>query len=69
MTRDELPPFLKTREVCAFLGVSDQFLKEARRKGTGPKFTRISQDCIRYERKALLEWIDARSFASDAEAA
>lgn len=61
MTRDELPPFLTTRQVAEFLNCSLEFLKTARKRGTGPQFTKISPDAVRYARKSLLAWIDANT--------
>lgn len=64
-SRDTLPPNLRTSEVADFLGCSEQFLKQCRRKGTGPEFTKLSGDLVRYPREALLAWIDANTFSRD----
>jgi predicted DNA-binding transcriptional regulator AlpA len=61
MTREELPEFLSTTQVAKFLNCSTEFVKVARKRGTGPKFTRLGPDLIRYPREALLQWIDANT--------
>ena len=50
---------LSEREVSNWLGVSEPTLFRHRR-GTGPKFIRLSERRIAYRRSAIEEWLQAR---------
>ena len=59
---------LKTeRQAAHFLGVTTRALQKWRATGTGPYFVRISSRCVRYRRRDLLNWAEARLKASTAE--
>jgi predicted DNA-binding transcriptional regulator AlpA len=51
---------LTTKQVAAWLGVSDQWLEVGRCKGYGPPYIRLSQRNVRYPRAALLKWLKQR---------
>lgn len=65
---DEL---LNTTAVAVWLGCSTQWLEIGRSKGPtggyGPRFTRVSERCIRYKRGDVLAWLKKRTFNSTAE--
>jgi hypothetical protein len=53
---------LDTREVADWLGVSITWLEKGRsaRRPYGPPFLRLSPSKVRYERKAVKGWLQAR---------
>jgi predicted DNA-binding transcriptional regulator AlpA len=55
------------RQAAAFLGVTVRALQKWRVTGSGPRFVRISSRCIRYRRRDLIAWIEARLKSSTAE--
>jgi predicted DNA-binding transcriptional regulator AlpA len=58
---------LSTREVAAWLGVSDQFLEIGRTRGYGPKFKRITDKMIRYRCGDIIDWLESRTHACTSE--
>ena len=65
MSKLPLPPEdpdLLLDEVGAgtFLGLSQRTMQNFRQKGGGPLFVKISSRCIRYRRRDLTEWVEAR---------
>jgi predicted DNA-binding transcriptional regulator AlpA len=52
---------LTTEQVAEWFGLSTQWVEVGRHKGYGPPFTRISGNCIRYQRAAVREWLGQRS--------
>jgi predicted DNA-binding transcriptional regulator AlpA len=58
---------LSTRQVAAWLGVSEQWLEIARHKGYGPKFMRLSPRRIRYRRDEVLNFLQQRTHARTSE--
>ena len=48
---------LSEREVSNWLGISEPTLFRHRRKGTGPRFIRLSARRIAYRRGAIEEWL------------
>lgn len=47
-------------EAAAFLGMSSRTMQAMRQRGGGPRFVKISARCIRYRRKDLKSWSEAR---------
>ncbi len=47
---------IATEKAAEFLSVSPRLLEKLRREGGGPSFVRISQRCIRYRLKDLIDW-------------
>lgn len=63
------PESLETeREAADFLGVTVRALQKWRATGTGPRFVRISGRCVRYRRRDLISWAEARLKSSTSEA-
>ncbi len=61
------PDSLETeRHAADFLGVTTRALQKWRATGTGPQFVRISGRCIRYRRRDLTDWVEARLKTSTA---
>ncbi len=56
------------REGADFLGVSTRALQKWRANGTGPRFCRISGRCVRYRRRDLISWAEARLKFSTSDA-
>lgn len=56
------------REAADFLGVTTRALQKWRANGTGPRFVRISGRCVRYRRRDLISWAEARLKSSTSEA-
>ena len=62
------PEALNTeREAADFLGVTTRALQKWRTTGNGPRFVRISSRCVRYRRRDLMEWSEARLKSSTSE--
>lgn len=55
-------------EAADFIGYTVRALQNWRVRGGGPKFIRVSSRSIRYRRKDLIDWADARIVASTAQA-
>jgi predicted DNA-binding transcriptional regulator AlpA len=55
------------RQAADFLGVTVRALQKWRVTGTGPTYVRISSRCIRYRRRDLHAWIEARVRSSTTE--
>jgi len=47
---------LDERSAAAALGITPRAMQEWRRRGTGPRFVRISRRCIRYRPEDLETW-------------
>lgn len=64
MRRAELqydPDVLETESNASrLLEVKPRTLQEWRRTGRGPRFVRISHRCVRYRRRDLIAFIEAR---------
>lgn len=58
---------LTTKQVCEWLGVSQQWAEIHRTTGDGPAFIRVSPTRIRYRRQCVLDWLAGRTYASTAE--
>ena len=51
---------ISEKELCDWLGLSEPTLYRHRRKGTGPKFVRLSERRVAYRRSAVEEWLKQR---------
>ena len=51
------------RDAAAFLGYSVRALQNWRVRGGGPKFVKVSARSIRYRRRDLIDFIEARTVA------
>lgn len=58
--RDYLIGMIDERIAAAFLGYSVRALQNWRVRGGGPQFVRVSGRSIRYRRRDLIEWAEAR---------
>jgi hypothetical protein len=47
-----------------FLGMTVRFMQSRRYKGTGPKFVRISPQCVRYRIRDLISWYEGLTVSS-----
>jgi predicted DNA-binding transcriptional regulator AlpA len=51
---------LRPRQAATLLGVTTRALDAWRYQGRGPQFVRVSQRCVRYRRRDLLDWMRSR---------
>ena len=49
---------LTTREVAAYLGMSEQWVTLGRSKKYGPPFVRVGTRRLRYHKSAVREWLE-----------
>lgn len=47
---------LTTEQAAAYLGYAPQTLTDKRWRGDGPPFLKLSRNCVRYSKAALIEW-------------
>lgn len=59
--------FLPTKETADWLHVSPRTLERMRQAGTGPKFRKVGRRII-YAEADVLDWLEAQTFSSTAEA-
>jgi len=57
---DYLDRLVNEDEAADFLGYTGRALQNWRVRGGGPRFVRVSARSIRYRRRDLLEWSEAR---------
>lgn len=58
--KDDLDALWSVGAAARFLGVSSSALAHWRRDGGGPEFIRLSSNRVKYQRRALLAWIETR---------
>ena len=58
---------LSEQLAAALLGVTPRTLQSWRPRGSGPRYISISARCIRYRRKDLIAWTEARLRTSTAD--
>jgi hypothetical protein len=58
---------LTTRELCAWLGVSEQWAELGRCQGYGPPFERVNPKTIRYRVGSVLNYLKSVEHASTRE--
>jgi predicted DNA-binding transcriptional regulator AlpA len=61
--------FLTRVEAAAFLGLRPQTLANLTWQNSGPPYVRLSSRCLRYDRDALLAWMQAREVRPGKKAA
>ncbi len=66
---DYLDRLFSENEAASFLGYSIRALQNWRVRGGGPKFIRVSSRSIRYRRRDLIEWAEARLQSNTSEGA
>ena len=59
---------LNEEEAGVLIGFTPRTLQAWRRRGNGPKFIRISSRAVRYRRKDLAMWAEAKQKASTSDA-
>ena len=59
LSKTEALQLLNTEAAADLLGVNSIILETCRRKGTGPKYIRINQKCVRYRLGDLASFQDA----------
>jgi len=70
---NKLPAFpdpdvlLSEAQSAEFLGVTPRALQAWRQRGGGPAFVRISSRCVRYRRRDLVAWSEARLCTSTSD--
>lgn len=55
-----LDQLVNEKEAAAFLGYTIRALQNWRLRGSGPQFVKVSARSIRYRRRDLMAWVDAR---------
>lgn len=66
-TNDHLDQLLDERGAADILCYSVRALQNWRYRGGGPRFVKVSGRSVRYRRRDLLAWIDARTVVSTSE--
>ncbi len=66
---DYLDRMISEQEAAEFLGYSVRALQNWRVRGGGPRFVKVSGRSIRYRRRHLIEWADAKTVSHTSEAA
>ncbi|MBI3247312.1 MAG: helix-turn-helix domain-containing protein [Deltaproteobacteria bacterium] len=58
---------LSEAQASELLGVTPRCLQAWRQRGGGPQFVRVSSRCVRYRRRDLIAWAQARLRSSTSE--
>lgn len=66
MAQTILTPLLTTSATAKIIGLSPRTLESLRVRGGGPAFVKLGR-AVRYERDAIIAWIDARRAASTSD--
>jgi predicted DNA-binding transcriptional regulator AlpA len=64
-----LDSLIDESEAARFLGYSVRSLQNWRVRGGGPRFVKVSARSVRYRRRELIRWSEARLVSSTAEVA
>ena len=59
--------FIDEKAAADFLGLTDRTMQGYRQKGGGPKYAVLSSRCLRYTRRWLRGWAEARVRSSTAD--
>lgn len=62
-----LDQLIPERDAADFLGYSDRALQNWRIRGGGPNFIRVSARSIRYRRRDLIAWANAKAVRTTAD--
>lgn len=65
--REYLDQLIDERAAAEFIGYSVRALQNWRVRGGGPPFVKVSARSVRYRRRELIAWADARLVASTSE--
>lgn len=63
-----LDSLVNENEAAAFLGYTTRALQNWRVRGGGPRFVKVSARSVRYRRRDLILWAEARLVSSTSEA-
>jgi predicted DNA-binding transcriptional regulator AlpA len=66
---DDPDRLVDERQAAEFLAYSVRALQNWRVRGGGPRFVKVSGRSIRYRRRDLIDWIEARLRSNTSEAA
>lgn len=66
---DHLDRLINETEAAAYLGYSIRALQNWRIRGGGPRFVKVSSRSVRYRRRDLIAWAEARLQSHTSEAA
>ena len=66
---DFLDRLIDERKAADFLGFTVRALQNWRTRGGGPRFVKVSKRSVRYRRRDLNAWVEARLCAHTSEAA
>lgn len=66
-SREDLDRLVDEREAASILCYSVRALQNWRHRGGGPKYVKVSARSIRYRRRDLLDWIEARIVAHSSQ--
>ena len=66
---DHLDCMINEKVAAKFLGYSNRALQNWRVRGGGPKFVRVSSRSVRYRRRDLIGWAEARLVTSTSQEA
>lgn len=64
-----LDRLINENEAAAFLGYTVRALQNWRVRGGGPQFVKVSSRSIRYRRRDLIAWIEARLRSNTSQSA
>jgi len=64
---DDLDCLVDEKVAAQFLCYSVRALQNWRSRGGGPKFIKVSARSVRYRRRDLLDWIEARTVANTSQ--
>lgn len=52
------PQIMTPMQAAEFLGVSEHYLLDHRKRGTGPAYTQPAAKIVRYQRDDIIAWLD-----------
>lgn len=59
------PEIMTPAQAANFLGLSEDFLLQHRKRKTGPEFSQPASKIVRYMRTDLIEWLKASAVATN----
>lgn len=65
---DYLDRLIDTEAAAAFLDLSPRTLESHRVTGRGPMAVYLSRRCVKYRRRDLIAWVNARVFSNTTKA-
>ncbi|PIE10860.1 MAG: DNA-binding protein [Rhodobacterales bacterium] len=67
-SQDDLDRLVDEKEAANMVCYSVRALQNWRHRGGGPAFVKVSARSVRYRRRDILAWIDARTVANTSQA-